>query len=72
MTHSENRTEFKEKCADCKHCKRLYVPPIPSFDHARAVRNRYVCDALGYEGQIQYLGDDEGRCEMFVRAENDK
>lgn len=69
MKHSENRAEFGDMCRDCVHCKRLYVPAIPSLDHARAVRDRFVCDAD--EESVMYLGDDEGVCEMF-RRKNDK
>ena len=56
-------------CRDCKHCKRLYVPVVPSLDHARTVRNRSVCVAMADEGTVQYLGDDEGECEMFSPKE---
>lgn len=52
-------------CRECKHCKRLYVPVVPSLDHARAVRDRFVCVAMANEGTVQYLGDDEDKCELF-------
>ena len=52
-------------CRDCKHCKRLYVPVVPSLYHARTVRDRFVCVVMADEGTVQYLGDDEGECEMF-------
>lgn len=54
-------------CRDCKHCKRLYVPVVPSLDHARTVRDRFVCTAFADEGMVQYLGDDEGECELFQK-----
>lgn len=57
-------------CRECKHCKRLYVPPVPCFDHARTVRDRFVCTV--HEDVVQYLGDDEGMCEMFCLKEIDE
>lgn len=55
-------------CRECKHCKRLYVPPVPCFDHARTVRDRFVCTV--HEDVVQYLGDDEGTCEMHTPKES--
>lgn len=55
-----------KRCGNCKYCKRLYVPPVPYFDHARTVNDRYVCIVFANEGQVQYLGDNEGMCEMYV------
>lgn len=57
-----------ERCANCKHCKVLYVPPCHP-EVIKAVgggKNAFACDALGYEGQVMYLKDNEGMCEMFT------
>ena len=60
----------EEKCKNCKYCKRLYVPVLPCYDHARNVRDRYVCTAL--DDSVMYLGDDESQCEMFEVKNEDK
>jgi len=54
-------------CRECKHCRKIVVPVLPCFDHARTVRNRYVCSVN--EGEVTYLGDDEGKCDLFEPKE---
>ena len=60
----------EEKCKNCKYCKRLYVPVLPCYDHARNVRDRYVCTAM--DDCVMYLGDDESWCEMFEEVTDGK
>lgn len=60
----------EEKCANCRHLKKLYVPPI----HKDIPRNAFVCDLFIKEGnQVMYLSDDTGRCECFlpIKQEHD-
>ena len=61
----------EEKCANCRHIRKLYVPPI----HKDIPKDAYVCALFGIdetkmlygdeEKQVMYLSDAEGMCEMF-------
>ena len=62
--------EVEVKCKNCKYCKRLYVPVKPNYDHARNVRDRYVCTYS--DEYVGYLGDNEGQCDCFEEVENGK
>lgn len=55
---------MNEKCEYCNHCLRLYVPPIEAYKDIPS--NAYVCDALRAEGQVLYMDDNQGKCEMFT------
>lgn len=63
-----------ECCRNCKYCKTLYVPPAKYFDEViKAVGGgeaAYVCSVFIDEyNSVQYLGDDNGMCEMFTEKE---
>ena len=64
--------ERQEKCSDCKHCQKLYVPPTyPQI--ADLTKDGYICTALMYEpdGWVMYLEDDKGFCEMYSAKEKE-
>ena len=63
-----------ERCRNCKYCKTLYVPPAKYFDEVtKAVGGAeasYVCSAFIDEANsVQFLGNDNGMCEMFTEKE---
>ena len=55
---------MKEKCKNCVFCAGLYVPPIPYYEEIP--KNKHVCTLFLKEGDVMYLPDDEGMCEMFT------
>ena len=57
-----------EKCATCRFCEKLYVPPVRRFDYANVVKDKYVCTACG----VMYIGNSEGRCEMYSERTRNK
>ena len=57
---------MKEQCKNCVFCTELYVPPIKCFENIP--KNAYVCTLFLEEAnRVQYLGDNTGRCEMFLK-----
>lgn len=54
---------MSEKCEYCKHCVRLYVPPIEAYKDIPS--NTYVCTLFLSEGRVMYIDDNQGKCEMF-------
>lgn len=62
----------KEKCANCKYIRKLYVPLI----HENIPKDAYVCALFGLdetkmlygdnEKQVMFLKDAKGICEMFA------
>ena len=67
MGYTENPYE---KCKNCIHCAKLYVPPAKCFDYVPdEVKNGYVCTVFLEEAKrVQFLGDNQGLCEMFTAA----
>ena len=56
---------MSECCRECKHFKKLYVPPVRSFDEVH--KNGFVCTML--ENEVMFLGygsmAGDGMCECF-------
>lgn len=50
-----------EECSWCKHLKRLYVPPV----YENMPKDKYVCDCFIEDGEVMYLGETIGHCEVF-------
>ena len=53
------------KCADCRFCTKLYVPPCDCYKDIP--KDAYVCTVfLKDADRVQYLEDDQSICEMFT------
>lgn len=58
-----------EKCAKCKHCKKLYIPPTLK----RKAWYGHCCTVFANDPdsfQVMVLDCNEGMCEMFSGKEN--
>lgn len=54
----------EKTCKTCKWCLKLYVPPVKMYDDIP--KDSYVCGLFIREsGDVQYLGDDSGMCEVY-------
>ena len=61
---------MKEKCANCKHCVKLYVPPCDCFKDIP--KDSFACKLFLNEAkQVMYLYNDQGMCEMWTQKEGD-
>jgi hypothetical protein len=63
--------EEMPKCGKCIFCKVLYIPPAKCYRAFTRVcggkKNAYVCTlSVDEDNQVQFLGSDEGCCEMFT------
>lgn len=57
----------EDKCANCRYCAKLYVPPLKEY--SSIPNNSYLCTVLWdnkESNRIMYLGDNKGMCEMFT------
>ena len=61
---SADSVDITERCADCRHCLKLYVPPC----YTEVPTDRFVCDYFREEeGEVMYINDDKGFCECFSK-----
>lgn len=59
-------------CKDCKYCAVLYIPPCECYATVTKVCDgKYVCTIFAEDNQVQYLGSNNGMCEMFTEREDD-
>lgn len=59
-----------ESCSNCKHCVKMYVPPCDCFKYIP--KDSFVCTAFLKEvNEVQYLGNDQGMCEVWTQKEGD-
>lgn len=64
---------MKSKCENCRYCAKLYVPPTKEFDDIP--KDKYVCTIfcnVEESDHVQYLGDNQGMCEMFTERKNNE
>lgn len=55
-------------CADCKQCRKLYVPPTHP-DVEKVTKNGYVC--LGLDDVAMYLSGTDSKCELYEGEEDE-
>lgn len=64
---------MQDKCANCRYCAKLYVPPTKEFKDIP--EDKYVCTIfwdIKESDHVQYLGDNQSMCEMFAEGNNVK
>lgn len=62
---------MEDKCENCRYCAKLYVPPTMEFKDIP--QDKYVCTIfwdMKETDHVQYLGDNQGMCEMFTERKN--
>ena len=58
------------KCADCKWCRNLYVPHLPSLEDIP--KDAYVCFVNLEPGgdMAMFMRDNKGCCELYEECRN--
>lgn len=51
-------------CKTCKYIRNLYVPPVNFLKDIP--KDKHVCILFKGEGQVMYLHNNKGMCEMYT------
>lgn len=61
MSYTDNPYE---KCANCVHCKKLYVPPL--FEYKHIPKDAFVCVRHRSGEAAMFLPNNNELCECFT------